>query len=126
VTSRGGTGRSAPGDLLRNLGGEITDRGHRHPVQDSPVKTLSDSPERRPVRTGQHERRGPVTGRREPDIGIKDREEHATGPSGHPTDRQGGTVVVPGELAYLHPDELGQARRAHAQETGVRVVVHTA
>ena len=99
------------GELSRHPGEEALDGRDGDPAQHGPVERLAQRPERRPVDADQcHQRAlGPEVDERE--IGVKDREQLAARPGGLPAQRQPARLLRPGQLADLHPDQLGDDTR---------------
>ena len=64
-----------------------------------------------------------LPGRSEPDIGVEHRKQPAARSGGLPPDRQPGRRVALGQLADLHPDQLGEPGNPDPIETGGPVVL---
>jgi hypothetical protein len=113
-----GFGRaSLASDMSRQAVKKVPDGGRGDAVQGRAVERRTQRAKRRPVNARQHQQRAVIAGRQQPEVGIERREQTAARPGGLPADSQPDGPVCLRQLAYLHPDHLGETQRANPRQT---------
>jgi len=98
------------GDGIDDAVEEGPDRCSGNPLQDRLVKPRAQGAERRPVRSGQREQGGVLTGRAQRDVSVQGREQPAAGADGFPPQRKHGRVLVDHQIPEMHLDQPGHTR----------------